>query len=412
MQRALMLLAALSLVALTLTVWMRHRSADRILAQEKSMPDERPRFFARQRIIGGEQQSPVVHVETEQQRFQRHRESSLRLYPRLGEVLEIDAKTEGDLYDLLAKQGMDTRGGEWAPAEIQDQVASEKDAQLEKLLGERAFSRFEQYRSMPAAGDVARLNANFDEASRIRGPAIWQLTKLIHENSVHGTETPVFASSFQTLPPEVEGSKRSQLLISLAQNEDHFRMQERWRNRIETAAASFLTPEQLAALKRTHAETSQSWRDSIESMRAEVGLPPAIPETPEETLLGMIRRRVPVAGEIKSELTLTVNGGSVHIEHVGPNRERFGFQAGSDLQMGAVATLYDDGWLEMLLAYFETRRDKPRQLDQWVLIGSPTLDKHGRRSAPHDAALETHHGKMEYRIRPTGITAAVVEPGR
>lgn len=411
MRRALML-AALGLVALTLMVWMRHRSADQIMAQEKSMPDEHPRFFARQEIIGGTQQSRVVHIETEQQRFQRHRESSLQLYPRLGEVLEIDAKTAGDLYDLLAKQGMDTRGGEAAPAELQDRVASEKDAQLEKLLGNCAFSRFEQYRSMPAAGDVARLNATLDEASRVRGPAIWQLTKLIHENSIHGTEAPAFTSSYQTLPPEAEGSTRSQLLISLAQNEDHFRMQEQWRKRIETAAASFLTPKQLDALKRSHAETSRSFRCSIESMRAEVGLPPAIPETPEETLLGMIRRRIPVAGEIKSELTLTVNGESVHIEHVGPNRERFNFQAGSDLQVSAVATLYDDGWLEMLLAYFETRGGKPRQLDQWVLIGSPTRDNAGARTAPHDAALETHRGKMEYRIRPTGITAAVVEVRR
>lgn len=113
-------------------------------------------------------------------------------------------------------------------------------------------------------------------------------------------------------------------------------------------------------------------------------------------------------GEIESELTLTVNGESIHIEHIGPNRERFSFQAGSGLQVAAVATLYDDGWLEMLLAYFETRRGKPRQLDQWVTIGSPTRHKNGERSAPHDAGLETHRGRMEYQIRPTGITASRV----
>lgn len=186
-------------------------------------------------------------------------------------------------------------------------------------------------------------------------------------------------------------------------------MQERWRNRIEMEAVSFLTPKQLDALKRSHAETSQSWRRGIESTRAEVGLTPAIPEAPEATLLGIIRRRIPVPGEIESELTLTVNGESVHIEHIGLNRERFSFRAGSDLHVEAIATLYDDGWLEMLLAYYEMRRGKPRQLDQWVMIGSPTRHKNGEPSAPHDAGLETHRGRMEYHIRPTRITAAIVE---
>lgn len=410
MRRALMLLAALSLVALV--IWMRHHSPDLIVAAQKSVPDEPPRLLAHQIIDGSIPQAPALPIETEQQRLQRQRELYLQLYPRLGEVLEIDAKTEGKLYDLLAKQGMDPRGGEWDTADVQDQVASENDVQLETLVGERAFSRFEQYRSMPASRDVARLNATFDETNRIRGEAIWQLAKLIHENSIHGSKSLISSSSYQTLPPEVEGSARSQMLISLAQQQDHFRMQEGWRNRIETEAASFLTPEQLDALKRSRAETSQSWRRGIESLRAEVGLAPAIPETPEATLLGIIRRRIPVPGEIESELILTVNGESVHIEHIGHNRERFNFQAGSNLQVEAIATLYDDDWLEMLLAYSETRGGKPRQLDQWVMIGSPTRHKDGARSAPHDAGLETHRGRMEYHIRPTGITAAIVETRR
>lgn len=400
MRLALMLLAALGLVAFV--AWMRHHFPEVVMAAQKRGPEEPPKLFAHLQVVGGGIQEPVAPpVETQEQRLQQHREIYLRLYPRLGEVLQIDAKTASDLYDLLARQGLDPRGGEWDPAEVQDQVASEKDAQLETLIGERAFLRFEQYRSMPASGDVARLNATLDETNRIRGEAIWQLARLMHENSGYGDKGPVSSSSFQILPPEVEGSPRSQALISLAQQQDYFRMQERWRNRIETEAASFLTPTQLDALKRWHAETSQSWRRGIENTRAEVGLSPTIPEMPEPTFLGMIRRRIPVPGEIKSKLTFTVNGESVHIEHTGPNRERFDFQAGSGLRVEAMATLYDDGWVEMLLAYFETRRGKQRQLDQWVLIGAG--------SAPHDAVSETHRGRMEYHIRPTGITAAAVE---
>jgi len=55
-----------------------------------------------------------------------------------------------------------------------------------------------------------------------------------------------------------------------------------------------------------------------------------------------------------------------------------------------------------LLAYSETRRGKPRQLDQWVAIECPP-------GAPHDALVDTHRGLMEYNIHPTGITATAIE---
>ncbi|MET0534164.1 MAG: hypothetical protein ABW171_08055 [Steroidobacter sp.] len=382
-----MLLATLGVLALV--IWARQRI-------------ERPEL-----ILAG-QGSP--RIETEQERWQWQRDFYLKLYPRLGEVLQIDAKTESSLYDLLATQALNVRGGDGAPADLQDQVATEKDRELEKLLGERAFQRFDVYRSMPAAGDVSRLNATFEEAERIRGEALWQLAKTIHENSIYGVGEPATSPSYETLEPEVAGSPRSQALIMVAQQQYHFRMQEGWRKRIETEAASFLTPTQLDALKRSHAETSASFRRSMESTRKEVGLTPTIPDTPEETLLGIIRRRMPVEGEIVTKFTVTVNDEPVHIERAVPNRQRFGFQAGSGLWIEAIPTLYQDGWFELLLAYFETRRGKLRQLDQWVVIGSPTREPNGAPSAPHDAGTDTQwRGRIEYKIRPTGITASAVE---
>jgi hypothetical protein len=51
---------------------------------------------------------------------------------------------------------------------MQDQVAAEKDAALEQLLGEHTFRRFDEYRRMPTTGDVSRLNLKLGEEYRIR----------------------------------------------------------------------------------------------------------------------------------------------------------------------------------------------------------------------------------------------------
>jgi hypothetical protein len=404
-----MLLAGMGVVALVM--WrLRGERPDLLMAAQKRGPDE-PTWIVGQsvRIGGPKEPGATPRAETELERFQWQRKLYLGLYPHLGEVLQLDAAAESDLYDLLARQGLDFRGGEGDPPEIQDRIASEKDAELEKLLGEHAFRRFDQYRGMPARGDVGRLNAGLGEAHRIRGEAIWRLVQLIHDNSVYGIKGPLFSSSFQTLAPEVEGSPRSQALITLAQQQDFFRTLQRWQRTIEAQAATFLTPVQCDALKRSHAETSESWRRGIEQLRTEVGLTPGVPELPEATLLGIIRRRIPVEQDLRAELTVMVNGESVRFEHTGPNRERFGFQAGSGLRVEAVPTLYDDGSLEMLLAYFETRRGKPRQLDQWVRIVCQTRQQNGAPNAPHDADTETHRGLMEYKIRPMGITATALE---
>lgn len=399
MRPALMLLAITVFVILVL-VRLRVERPELIMAAQQSGPEAPTWIAGRQEIIGGQPQSQVVApVETELERFQRQRELYQRLYPHLGEAMQLDAKTESDLYDLLATQGLDFRGGEEDPPEIQDQVAAEKDAQLEKLLGEQTFRRFDEYRRMPATGDVSRLNASLGEVDRIRGEAIWRLTKLIHENSIYGSKDPLFYPSFETLPPEVEGSPQGQGLIFIARQEDHLRTLEQWNNRIESAAASFLTPVQLDALKRSHAETRESWHQSLQQLRAEVGMAPD----------GIIRRRIPLEGNIRTELTVTVNGEPVRFEHTGPNRERFGFRAGSGLWVEAIPTLYDDGWLDLLLAYFETRRGKPRQLDRWVSISCPTRQQNGASCAAHDAGTGTHRGLMEYKIRPTGIAATALE---
>jgi len=401
MRPALMLLAAMSVV--TLVVWrLRAERPDLAMAAQKSGPDE-PKLFGYVTSVGPlSDPQPPPRIETEPERFQRQREVYLNLYPNLGEVLQLDAKTESDLYDLLARQGLDFRGGQEDPPEIQDRVGAEKEAALEKLLGEHAFRRFDEYRHMPASRDVSRLSAALGEKHRVRGEAIWRLAQLIHLNSGYGSKDQLAASSFQTLPPEVANSPRSQALIFMARHEDHFRLEEQWRSRIEAEAASFLTPEQFDALKRSHAETSQSWRRSIEQTRAEVGLPPQVPATPETNYLGIIRRRVPAQEDIRATLTVTVNGEPVRFEHTGPNREKFDFQAASGLRVEAIPTLYDDGSLTMLLAYSETRRGKPRQLDQWVTIECPS-------GAPHDSLVETHRGLMEYKIHPTGITATAIE---
>jgi hypothetical protein len=398
MRPALMLLAVTGLVILVL-VRLRVERPDLIMTARQRGPEAPAQFMARQEIIGGPTEPQVrPAVETELERLQRQRALYQQLYPHLGEAMQLDAKTESALYDLLARQGLDFRGGENDPPEIQDQVAAEKDAALEQLLGEHTFRRFDEYRQMPATGDVGRLNAKLGEAQRIRGEAIYRLTRLIHENSIYGSKDPQFVPSFQTLPPEVEGSLRSQALIMLAKQEDSARTSDRWSNRIELEAASFLTPVQLDALKRSHAETRERWLRGIEHLRAEIGSTP-----------GIIRRRIPMEGNIRTQLTVTVNDEPVRFEHTGSNRERFGFKAGSGLRVEAIPTLYDDGWLDLLLAYSETRRGKPRQLDQWVIVSCPTRQPNGAPSAAHDSIMETHQGLMEYRIRPTGIAVTALD---
>ncbi len=409
MRPALMLLAVTGFVVLVL-VRLRVERPELLMAAQPSAPEPPSWMVGQQQIIGGPTQSqPVPALETELERFQRQREVYQQLYPYLGEVLQLDATAESALYDLLARQGMDFRGGEHEPAEIQDRVEAEKDAALEVLLGESKFRRFDEYRHMPASGDVKRLNARLGEEHRVRGEAIYRLTRLIHENSVYGSKESWLVPSFQTLPPEVAGSPRSSALIELAKQEHSARTFDQWYQRIETAAASWLTPQQLEALERSHAESRESWRLSIEHVRSEIARAFGMPGHPDGISLGIIRKRIPLAGNIRTQLTVTVNGEPVRFEHSAVNRERFGFQAGSGLRVEAIPVLYDDGWFEILLAYFETRLGKPRQLDQWAVIAYQSREPNGTPAAAHDSVLETHRGLMEYKIQPTDISATPLE---
>jgi hypothetical protein len=361
-------------------------------------------------IVPGASPSPSLAppMETPEQRWQRLLAFNREFYADVGAALGLDAATEQQVLALLTGLHARPPGNTTNEAEALEVWEAKRDEQLTALLGPDAPQRFKAYfDSLAARKTVHRLNERLREDDRIQGASKERLVALVHTGTRPESQdwTP---PSFQTLPPEVTGSQRSDVLITMASSEDYFRLQLRSHQRMEREAAKFLTPTQLEAFAKSHAEEDQSWREGMASSRKEVGLDPVVPDEPEATFGTVLRRRVALAGDVTFGLTLTVNGQPTTFSHTGSNRKVVGFQAAHDVWVEAIPILYDDKWLEMLITYYEPSRGGRRPLEQTVLVGTQTMLEGGAPAAPHDAGSEILTGRRTYEVHPSGITARQV----
>jgi hypothetical protein len=101
-------------------------------------------------------------------------------------------------------------GYQGTPADALDALEERQEAPLEALLGPDGPQRFKVYfDSLPARRSVLRLNERLREDDRIRGASKERLVALVHSGTAPEGED-WLPPSFQTMPPEVAGSPRSE----------------------------------------------------------------------------------------------------------------------------------------------------------------------------------------------------------
>jgi hypothetical protein len=145
-------------------------------------------------------------------------------------------------------------------------------------------------------------------------------------------------------------------------NENSWRKMQVENRTLEQKAAAFLTFAQLAALAKYQAQEQDDRRHYVESARAEAGMDPKIPATPEEV------EQAPklVEAQLQVEVSLTVNGEPTTVTRTVRTGESFTFEAAQGLIVEATPVMYDDDWIDVHLKYYEDRMAGRRRLSSGI----------------------------------------------
>jgi hypothetical protein len=178
--------------------------------------------------------------------------------------------------------------------------------------------------------------------------------------------------------PSPEQMQRETQLSTIATNEESWRRGRVLNREIETQAAAFLTPAQLAELSKHHAEEQERLQRWIESARAQAGMDPKIPEHVAAAADVPDQPRIPIDGQVQVEIQLTVNRAEpTTVTQTVRNGESFTFEAADGLIAEATPTLYDDHWLDVAMTYYEQGTTGKRRLPGNSTFGVQTRHRDG-----------------------------------
>ena len=306
-----------------------------------------------------------------------------RQHADVREVLELDAATEQKLIDVLTEQQMKQLelfylrpGG--GPFDMQGQAdaTTQRMEALRKLLGEDGLDRFERYSASLAdrhqvnvfSARLAGDELSFDQKER--------LIALLHERTRRSVDA--LQSSAWTVrqwqrgePSSPDEMQRQSLLGAINLNEASWRERAVTNREIQMQAAAFLTPTQLAALSKWHAEEQQRLQRHLESMRAQAGLDPKIPE--RSTPAPVSEQPRLVNGQVQVEIRLKVNRAEpVTVTQIVSNGQSFTFEAADGLIAEATPRLYENHWLDLQMTYYEQHASEKRRLSGGGSFGLQT----------------------------------------
>lgn len=300
----------------------------------------------------------------------------------LAEVLEIDSATEEKLLGLLADQQFETfehfyqqaAGGRTAQPQgsLEESLQKQADAEtrrldaLSALIGEERLDRYQTYSvTLPARRMVTELDAKLATADKLRREQKERLILLIDEQFRQETERMSQRRRFGSMQsfPSRDDLRRQAQLSTIASNEAILRARQELNDVFARRAAQFLAPVQLAAFEKMNADYSETLRDWILRARVEAGLNAEIPKAPSVEPEPEDPAQRPVAGNIRVEMTLAVNGGEpVTVSQVVANGGTLRVDLRDGLSVEATPTLFNNRWLEMKMSYLEERRSGKRRI--------------------------------------------------
>jgi hypothetical protein len=159
--------------------------------------------------------------------------------------------------------------------------------------------------------------------------------------------------------------------LNVNANEDEFRRLRQESREMQRKLSPILTPRQLAVYEELEQRKVDAQRRHVQQMRVQAGLSP---EFDEDKPPAVAPERTAVPGRVRLELKITVDDAapaSIDVT-VDNGMPAAGFQASPALWAVPTATLYEDGWAELNVDYYEERAGQRRRLPDGTMVGSLT----------------------------------------
>lgn len=287
----------------------------------------------------------------------------------VGRIVGLDAAMEQKLIELLTDQQLErleqahTRPRTGLPdlQQYADQATQRMNA-LRDLLGDEKLERFQDFEmSQSARYWVGQLSARLGSADKLQPD---QEDRLIALKQAQIQQSFAAIDSWRAFRHPLSPSSSLEDMQRESQRQSRVANENSWRKRqvenvaLAQKAASFLTPTQLAELSRYQAQEQDNVRRHVEAARAEAGLDPKIPETPE------VVEETPklIEAQLQVDVRLNVNREPTSVMRTVRNGESFTFEAAQGLVVEATPRMYDDDWIDVHLKYYEEGASGRRRL--------------------------------------------------
>jgi len=349
-------------------------------------------------------------VEREQLRLE-NREHLRRLYPELAEALGVEPAVEEKILDIHTDQQMAHLERFWgsAPDPLRHSGSMTDHLEAQRLMNERENQTRQRIRELLGADGYNRY-LDYTDSQRERGEVAYFQRFLPVEDRLSASQKQQLMAHLRAQHEAGLVARRSRLFdrfgggplggpAELARrnveaNEDLFRcVQQESRDNLQKAS-SILTPSQFAVYQQLEQRKVDGQRRHVQQMRVQAGMSPEFdegkpPAAPVE--------RTPLPERVRLELKITVDSeapASIDVT-VDNGKPADGFQASPALWAVPTATLYEDGWAQLNIDYYEERGGERRRLQNGTTLGSLTKRPDNR---PVGAAMGigTLHGSKVY----------------
>lgn len=349
-------------------------------------------------------------VEREKLRLE-HREHLRSLYSELAESLGVDPSVEEKILDIHTDQQMAHLERFWgsvpdplrSAGSMTDHLAAQRamndrenqtKQRIRELLGEAGYNRYLDYTdSLRERGEVAYFQKHLSAKDKLSATQKQQLMAHLraqHDAGLVARRLNLF-SRFDGGPARgpADLAKRN-----VEANEDLFRCVQRDSRANLQIACSILTRSQFAVYEKLEQRKVDGQRRHVQQMRVQAGMSPEFDENrPPAAPI----ERTPLQCRVRLELKITVDSEApaeidVTLDNGTPGA---GFQASQALWAVPTPTLYEDGWAQLTIDYYEDRGGERRRLPNGTTVGGLTKYPDNR---PIGAVtgLGTLHGSKVY----------------
>jgi hypothetical protein len=302
------------------------------------------------------------------------REQVRSVHPELAQVLGLDAALESKLIDVLSDQQMahleqlyserpespatySARSRD--PLEVVRQVADQETRnkqQIRDVLGEERFERYLSYTdTLRERSAVDYFNAHLNEKDRLTADQKERLMKLLRAQQDADMARRLAESGSRIPLAKSAISPEAMQKLNVVSNEDNFRQMQEEGHALLRELPAILTPNQLEAYARMEAEKLSRQKKYVQQLRVNAGMSSEFDDTRPRELPA---KRNPVVGRVRLEIRLTADAGAPVTADLFTENGKTAtvFQGPAGLWVEATPTLYEDGWAQVDLTYYEERR--------------------------------------------------------